>query len=123
MFGVFLRGVSIVLAMVILSVVFSGCALFSAGGGRYERRVGHLDLYNFWQHLSVTIEGSRLHFFGHDRESVFTNVIITYMVFDDADKPFSSVVVLSRDGRGQTQMCLQIFPTILSINGTVQYRV
>jgi len=123
MAGRIFRMIIIFIGVLMCAVMFSGCAFFGHGDGRSRQHIDQLNMYNFWHHLSVTIEGSRLHFFGHYEDSVFTNVVIAYSLFGIYEELVSSTVVLTRNGWGRTQMCSQIFPKIISISGTVQFRV
>ena len=85
---------------------------------------------NYWQFLNVTkVEvnptiGTRLHFFPEHEDSIFENVIITYIIYiNNSLVSQTRILNLSSSGQGETMPCIIIFPRITNISGVVEYRI
>ena len=104
------------------------CSLVYQEAQPVTRRV-QLTMTNHWEFLNTTIVhvnqqlGSRLQVFSELEDAVFDNVIITYSIVDAQTKSvIIRVLSLTQSGRGDTMPCVQAFPRILGLSGSVEFK-
>jgi len=108
------------------SIFFYACV--SVRDRNNTRRVA-LTADNYWNFLNISIVhvnaelGTRLQIFPDIENASFENVIIHYLVYvDNSFNSYARVVQLNSNGVGQTALCLQVFPIIIGVRGSVVIR-